>query len=133
LTLYLLDTNIVSALIKNPKGGVAKHIARVGENNVCTSIIGAAELRYGCAKNGSTRLLAAVESLLSEINVLPLEETADAEYGKLRVKLEKKGQPIGGTDMLIAAHALAVNATMVTANENEFAQVEGLGVENWLL
>jgi tRNA(fMet)-specific endonuclease VapC len=132
LTRYLLDTNIISDLIRNPKGKVAKHIARVGENNVCTSIIVAAELRYGCAKSGSKRLLEAVENLLGELDVLSLEGPADAEYGRIRAELERKGSPIGGNDMLIAAHALAIEATMVTANVAEFARVDGLNVQNWL-
>jgi tRNA(fMet)-specific endonuclease VapC len=132
LTRYLLDTNIISDLIRNPKGKVAKHIARVGENNVCTSIVVASELRYGCAKSGSKRLLAAVESLLGELNVLSLEGPADAEYGRIRAELERKGSPIGGNDLLIAAQALAIEATMVTANVGEFARVDGLKVQNWL-
>jgi tRNA(fMet)-specific endonuclease VapC len=132
LTRYLLDTNIISDLIRNPKGKVAKHIARVGEKNVCTSIIVAAELRYGCAKSGSKRLLEAVESLLGELNVLSLEGPADAEYGRIRAELERRGTPIGGNDLLIAAHALAIEATMVTANVDEFARVKGLKVQNWL-
>lgn len=133
MTRYLLDTNIISDLIRNPKGKVAKHIARVGEKNVCTSIIVAAELRYGCAKSGSKRLLEAVESLLGELNVLSLEGPADAEYGRIRAELERRGTPIGGNDLLIAAHALAIEATMVTANVDEFARVKGLKVQNWLL
>jgi tRNA(fMet)-specific endonuclease VapC len=132
LTRYLLDTNIISDLIRNPKGKVAKHIARVGENNVCTSIIVAAELRYGCAKSGSKRLLEAVENLLGELDVLSLDGPADAEYGRIRAELERKGSPIGGNDLLIAAHALAIEATMVTANVAEFARVDGLNVQNWL-
>jgi tRNA(fMet)-specific endonuclease VapC len=132
LTRYLLDTNIISDLIRNPKGKVAKHIARVGENNVCTSIVVAAELRYGCAKSGSKRLLEAVESLLGELDVLSLEGPADAEYGRIRAELERKGSPIGGNDLLIAAHALAIKATMVTANVAEFARIDGLNVQNWL-
>ncbi len=132
MTRYLLDTNIISDLIRNPKGKVAKHIARVGENNVCTSIIVAAELRYGCAKSGSKRLLEAVENLLGELDVLSLEGPADAEYGRIRAELERKGSPIGGNDLLIAAHALAIEATMVTANVAEFARVDGLNVQNWL-
>jgi tRNA(fMet)-specific endonuclease VapC len=132
LTRYLLDTNIISDLIRNPKGKVAKHIARVGENNVCTSIIVAAELRYGCAKSGSKRLLEAVENLLRELDVLSLEGPADAEYGRIRAELERNGSPIGGNDLLIAAHALAIEATMVTANVAEFARVDGLNVQNWL-
>jgi tRNA(fMet)-specific endonuclease VapC len=133
LTRYLLDTNIISDLIRNPKGKVAKHIARVGEKYVCTSIIVAAELRYGCAKSGSKRLLEAVESLLGELNVLSLEGPADAEYGRIRTELERRGTPIGGNDLLIAAHALAIEATMVTANVDEFVRVKGLKVQNWLL
>lgn len=133
MTRYLLDTNIISDLIRNPKGKVAKHIARVGEKNVCTSIIVAAELRYGCAKSGSKRLLEAVEGLLRELDVLSLEGPADTEYGRIRAELERKGSPIGGNDLLIAAHALAIEATIVTANMDEFARVKGLNVQNWLL
>ena len=73
MTRYMLDTNIISDLIKNPKGKAAKRIARVGENNICTSIIVAAELRDGCARKGSERLLKSVEDLLAEIDVLPFE------------------------------------------------------------
>lgn len=132
MTRYLLDTNIISDLIRNPKGKVSEHISRVGESNVCTSVVVAAELRYGCAKGGSKRLLEAVESLLGELDVLPLEAPADAEYGRIRAELERKGSPIGANDLLIAAHALTINATIVTANVAEFARVAGLNVQNWL-
>jgi tRNA(fMet)-specific endonuclease VapC len=133
LTLYMLDTNIISNLIRDPKGKAAKRIARVGEDNVCTSIIVAAELRYGCAKSGSSRLLEAVEDLLGEINVLPFDVPADAEYGGIRAELEAAGKPIGGNDLLIAAHAHATGATIVTANTSEFKRIRGLNVENWLV
>jgi tRNA(fMet)-specific endonuclease VapC len=133
LTRYMLDTNIISDLIRNPHGRAAKRIAKVGEDNICTSIIVAAELRYGCAKSGSTRLLRAVEELLGEIEVLPLEVPADAEYGGIRSELEAAGKPIGGNDLLIAAHACAVQATIVTANTDEFKRIRGLSVENWLV
>jgi tRNA(fMet)-specific endonuclease VapC len=132
LTRYLLDTNILSDLIRNPQGRAAKHIAKVGEDNVCTSIIVAAELRYGCARSGSRRLIEAVEELLSEIDVLPFDVPADAAYGMIRAALEASGKPIGGNDLLIAAHAQAIAATVVTANEGEFKRVRGLKVENWL-
>jgi tRNA(fMet)-specific endonuclease VapC len=132
LTRYMLDTNIISDLIRNPQGRAAKRIAKVGEDNICTSIIVAAELRYGCTKSGSTRLLRAVEELLGEIEVLPLEVPADAEYGGIRSELEAAGKPIGGNDLLIAAHACAVQATIVTANTDEFKRIRGLSVENWL-
>jgi len=128
----MLDTNIISDLIRNPQGKAAKRIAKVGEDNICTSIIVAAELRYGCAKNGSKRLLKAVEDLLGEINVLPFDVPADTEYGGIRSGLEAAGKPIGSNDLLIAAHAYATGATIVTANTDEFKRIRGLKVENWL-
>ena len=128
----MLDTNIVSDLIRNPQGRAAKRIAKLGEDNICTSVIVAAELRYGCAKSGSKRLIKAVEDLLGEIHVLPLEVPADTEYGRIRAELEVAGRPIGGNDLLIAAHAYATGATIVTANTGEFKRVRGLNVENWL-
>jgi tRNA(fMet)-specific endonuclease VapC len=132
LTRYLLDTNIISDLIRNPQGKAAKRVAKVGEDNICTSIIVAAELRYGCAKSGSKRLLKAVEDLLGEISVLPFDVSADAEYGAIRSQLEAAGKPIGGNDLLIAAHARAAGATIVTANTGEFKRIRGLSIENWL-
>ena len=132
MTRYLLDKNIASDPIRNPQGKAAKRIARVGENNICTSIIVAAELRYGCTKSGSKRIRAAVEDLLGEIDVLPFDAPADAEYGNIRAELEAAGKPIGGNDLLIAAHARTSGATVVTANTNEFKRIPGLKVENWL-
>ena len=132
MTRYMLDTNIISDLIRNPQGKAAKRIARVGEDNIYTSIIVAAELRYGCARSGSKRLLKAVEDLLGEITVLPFDAPADAEYSAIRSELEASGTPIGSNDLLIAAHACASGATIVTANANEFKRVRGLKVENWL-
>ena len=132
MTRYMLDTNIISDLIRNPQGRVAKRIAKVGEDTLCTSIIVAAELRYGCAKSGSKRILKAVEDLLAEIEILPLEVPADTEYGGIRAELEAAGKPIGGNDLLIAAHAYATGSTVVTANTSEFRRIRGLKVENWL-
>lgn len=132
MTRYLLDTNIISDLIRNPQGKAARRIARVGEDSICTSIIVAAELRYGCAKSGSARLRRAVDDLLGEIEVLPFESPADADYGDIRASLESAGTPIGSNDLLIAAHARALGATVVTANGDEFKRVRGMKVENWL-
>ena len=129
---YLLDTNVISDLIRNPQGKAAKRIAKVGEANICTSIIVAAELRYGGAKAGSKRLLNAVDDLLSEIEVLPLDSPADVDYGVIRLELESTGKRIGSNDLLIAAHAISIGATIVTANTKEFNRVRGLKVENWL-
>jgi tRNA(fMet)-specific endonuclease VapC len=132
VTHYLLDTNILSDLIRNPQGRAARRIAKAGEDYVCTSIVVAAELRYGCAKSDSLRLRKAVEDLLGEIEVLPFEAPADADYGDIRAALEAAGTPIGGNDLLIAAHARALGATVVTANVAEFKRVPGLKVENWV-
>jgi tRNA(fMet)-specific endonuclease VapC len=128
----MLDTNILSDLIRNPQGKAARRIAKVGEDNLCTSIIVAAELRYGCEKSGSAKLRRAVEDLLGEIAVLPFEAPADADYGAIRAQLETAGTPIGGNDLLIAAHARTLGATIVTANVQDFRRVRDVKVENWL-
>jgi tRNA(fMet)-specific endonuclease VapC len=130
--LYLLDTNILSDLVRHPHGIVKRRIERVGEDNVSTSIIVAAELRFGAAKRGSAALAAQVETVLGAMRVLPLDIPTDREYGQLRLQLEQTGQPIGPNDLLIAAHALALGATVVTDNQREFQRVPGLRVENWL-
>jgi len=129
---YLLDTNIVSEMIRSPQGRVTAHVRDVGEGQVATSIIVAAELRYGATKKGSARLTAQVEAVLGAIEVLPFEEPADRVYGVLRSSLEQKGQPLGGNDLLIAAQALSLGFTLVTANEREFAKIDDLQCENWL-
>jgi tRNA(fMet)-specific endonuclease VapC len=129
---YLLDTNVVSDLVRRPQGPVAQHIRQAGESRVCTSIVVAAELRFGVEKKGSARLTAQVEAILAVLDVLPLEPPADAVYGVLRTHLERVGQPIGGNDLLIAAQAVALGYTLVTDNEREFTRIEELPVENWL-
>jgi tRNA(fMet)-specific endonuclease VapC len=129
---YLLDTNIVSDLVRNPQGRVAERIRKIGEAQVCTSIIVAAELRYGAAKKVSSRLTSQLDAVLAALEVLPFEAPADAHYGSLRMLLERAGKPIGANDLLIAAQALALGHTIVTDNEREFARVRGLRLENWL-
>ncbi|MDJ0896319.1 MAG: type II toxin-antitoxin system VapC family toxin [Alphaproteobacteria bacterium] len=129
---YLLDTNIISDLVRRPNGRVTRQIRRVGEAQVCTSIIVAAELRYGAAKRGSRRLTTQLEAVLGAVEVLPFEAPADAAYGLLRARLEQSGQPIGGNDLLIAAHTVALRHTLVTDNEREFARIDDLPCENWL-
>ncbi len=129
---FLLDTNIVSDLIRHPQGRAAAKIAEVGEDAVATSIIVAAELRYGAAKKASPRLASQLEAVLNALEVIALEAPADASYGTARVALEAVGTPIGANDLLIAAQALALEMVLVTDNEREFARVDGLKVENWL-
>lgn len=129
---YLFDTNVLSALIKQPAGALAQRVAQLGGDQLCTSIVVACELRYGAAKKGSRRLIAIVNELLSRLDVLPLEAEADRHYAELRVALERRGQPIGSNDLLIAAHARALGLILVTDNVSEFSRVPSLAVENWL-
>jgi tRNA(fMet)-specific endonuclease VapC len=130
--IYLLDTNTVSDLIRNPQGSVATYIKKVGEARVCTSIIVAAELRYGATKKGSARLTKQLEAVLGVLEVVPFEAPADATYGLIRTRFEQPGRPIGGNDLLLAAQAITLGYTLVTDNEKEFARVDGLNRENWL-
>lgn len=128
----LLDTNVVSDLVRNPQGRIAARIIEVGEDAVCTSVIVAAELRFGAVKRGSARLTAQLERVLDALQILPFEAPADAAYGRLRAELERAGTPIGGNDMLIAAHAMAAGCAVVTDNTSKFGRVRGLSVLNWL-
>ena len=129
---YLLDTNSVSELIRNPRGLVSARMAQVGERRVFISIIVASELRYGAAKRTAPVLEKKISDLLSRFVVIPFESPADQFYGALRAQLESKGTPISANDMLIAAHALALGYALVTDNEREFSRIEGLSIENWL-
>ncbi len=128
---YLLDTNVLSELINDADGEVAQKIRTHEKRGVATSLIVAGELRYGVAKKQSRQLTQKVERLLSRLTVLPLESGVDFYYAKIRVELERQGLPIGHNDLLIAAHALALNLIVVTANVREFERVPGLAVENW--
>jgi tRNA(fMet)-specific endonuclease VapC len=130
--MFLLDTNVLSALVREPQGVVAARIARVGESSVCTSIVVAAELRYGAAKHGSARLVRQVDIILAAMEIVPFESPMDQIYAGLRNTLELRGRPIGGNDLIIAAQALALEAILVTDNVREFEQVPGLTVENWV-
>jgi len=127
---YLLDTNIVSELMRDPQGPVTRRIARVGERSVCTSIIVACELRYGVAKKGSARLTQQLEAVLEVLPVLSLEPAVDRRYGEIRADLERRGTPIGPNDLLIAAQALSLGLVLVTDGVQEFRRVKGLEVKN---
>ena len=129
---YLLNTNILSDLIRLPQGAIANRIASAGEATICTIIVVAAELRFGAANSGSEKLANRVDLVLSALDVLALEPPADRHYGEIRQQLTRQGKPIGPNDLLIAAHARALNLTLVTANTREFSRVPDLRVDNWL-
>ncbi len=99
---------------------------------MATSIIVAAELRYGAAKRQSPRLTAQIEAILGALAAEPFDSPADRVYGELRADLERSGRLIGAHDLLIAAQALALGRVLVTDNEREFARVPNLDIENWL-
>lgn len=128
---YLLDTNIVSHLVRNPQGAVAERIKSAGETKVATSIMVAAELRFGAAKRDSKRLTSQLEAVLGVLAVLPLEGAVDAVYGGLRARIEREGRPMDANDLLIAAHAISVGFTLVTDNR-DFDRIPDLALENWL-
>jgi len=129
---YLLDANIISEFIRNPRGLVSKSLAVIGEATVCTSIVVACELRFGAKKKGSSRLEERVDEVLASLEVLPLDKEADRHYAEIRTHLSRKGRPIGANDLLIAAHTLALDLILVTDNVDEFGRVPGLAIENWL-
>jgi tRNA(fMet)-specific endonuclease VapC len=129
---FLLDTNIVSHLVREPHGEVAERVLSVDDSQLCTSVIVAAELWFGVTKRDSRRLRTNLEKVLSSLQVLPLEPPVDTIYGRIRTDLEANGQPVGSNDLFIAAQALAIGLTIVTDNVREFSRIDGLSVENWL-
>jgi len=128
---FLLDTNIISDFVRRPRGAAAGRLATVHPDEIVTSIVVAAELRFGVARTANARLEQAVEGILSRIEVLPFESPADVVYGKLRERLERSGTPLAANDLLIAAHALTLGCTLVTGDA-AFRHVPDLRVENWL-
>jgi tRNA(fMet)-specific endonuclease VapC len=129
---YLLDTNIVSDMMNNPQGRVMASIAEVGEDRVFTSILVVSEIRYGIEKKGSQKLVVRLREILEGLPVERFETPADEHYAFIRNATKKNGTSVGQMDMLIAAHAQALDAILVTGNEREFSYVPGLKIENWL-
>jgi len=129
---FLLDTDMLSQLIRAPQGAVARRLVAAGEGNVFTSAVVACELRYGARKKGSQGLTERVEQLLGSLEVAALEPGVDRVYAEIRCALESEGRPIGANDLLIAAHALEQEAVLVSGNVGEFRRVKGLEVQDWL-
>lgn len=130
---YLLDTNMLSEAVRDANGSVAQRIRQaLGTSQIVTSIIVAGELRFGGIKRGSIRLIQRIEQVLGTVDVLALAPPVDVIYAQVQADLDKRGQPIGGNDLWIAAHALAMRHTLVTANARGFGRVPGLMCENWL-
>jgi len=129
---WMLDTNSLSELIRNPRGALTERLAAIEPDEVCTSIVVACELRFGARRKGSEVLTRRVEQLLGTLNVLPLDPPADEHYADIRAALEQLGTPIGSHDLFIAAHARSRGLTLVTHNIREFTRVPDLNVLDWL-
>lgn len=130
---YLLDTNIISFLVREPQGEVAARASQLPNEDVVTSVIVAAEIAFGFAKRPAPKLQRQTAEVLDRIRIVAFDVTAITAYAAIRADLETRGKPIGANDTLIAAHALALDATLVTANERESRCVAGLRVENWIV
>jgi len=128
-----LDTNICSYILRRHPVGMLQRFAVLTPSQMWLSAIVAAELRFGAAKLGSARFASAVEQWLAGFEVRPWPLDATHHYARARATLERSGQPIGGMDLMIAAHALAEDSVLVTANTREFHRVPGLAVEAWPL
>lgn len=129
---YLLDTNIVSHAMHEPNGPVGSRITIAGIDNVAISVVTLGELLFGYARKPTPRLKQRLDGFLARSIVLPADTNVAVSYGEVRSTLQQRGQMIGANDLWIAAHALALNVTLVTDNMDEFARVDGLRVENWL-
>jgi len=131
---YLLDTNICIYIIKQKPQLVLHRFANISPLNIGVSTITVAELEYGVQKSlYPQKNKAALQKFLSPLNIYDFDINATILYGKLRAKLESTGTTIGSLDMLIAAHALSLNNTLVTNNEKEFNRIDKLLIENWAI
>ena len=129
---FLLDTNIVSYLLRQAPPPLIERIANTPRDDLAISIVTAMELRFGVARNPEAlRTGEAVERFLATMPVVPFPDGIDKVYGRVRADLERRGRPIGPLATIIAAHALALDVTLVTSNRKEFRRVTGLRCENW--
>lgn len=130
---YLLDTNIASYIIKENIPAVRRRLLRVPMAQVSISTVTEGELRYGVARRpAATQLQKLVEEFLLRVTILPWDSEAAQHYGQLRANLESAGQPMGNLDMMIAAHALALGAVLVT-NDQAFTRIKKLKAEDWTI
>ena len=130
--MYLLDANILGDLARNPDGAAAQAMKKVASEKIATSIIVCCEVEFGLVLKKSQKLRNRMDAIFGELEVLDFGSPAHQRYGALRAHLREEGTPIGPNDLFIAAHALALDAVLVTDNEREFSRVPGLKIENWL-
>lgn len=128
---FLLDTNIISAIVQQSGGKADRRFLTHPIQNIFTSVICAAEIEFGIRNKPEFRTAHRLQEFLQSLDIVPFEIDAARTYGEIRCALQRAGTPIGANDLFIAAHALALDATLVTANEREFRRVPALKVENW--
>ena len=130
---YLLDTNICIALIRQKPQTLIQQLTSHEPGDVGISSITLAELFHGVEKSAQPEQnMSALEQFLLPLVLSDFDQNAALAYGKIRAELERKGQLIGSMDMLIAAHAMSLDAIVVTSNLQEFQRVKGLVVEDWV-
>lgn len=133
---YLLDTNIISHMMHNSDGAASLYLEKLIRSDPTrkffTSIVVQSELLFGLAKRPTAKLQQAYERQMAGLTVMPIDDAVSHHYATVRLALSRAGTPIGPNDIFIAAHALALDCTLVTDNEDEFRRVAGLNVENWL-
>ncbi len=127
---FLLDTDTVSFILRD-MGEVAARLREHRPSELGISAITLAELRYGADRKGSRKLHAAIDAFAHDVEVVPFDDKAAQQYGRLGAELADRGTPIGEMDTLIAAHAIVLGATLVSGNMRHFSRVRGLRVENW--
>lgn len=128
----MLDTNVCIYVIKAQSASVLERFASHPVGDIGMSVITLAELEYGVTKSRRpARNREALEGFVSPLEVAPFDRQATTAYGRLRTALEKKGQPIGSMDLLIAAHAISLDVRLITHNVKEFGRIPGLRIEDW--
>ena len=131
--MILLDTNICIYIIKRKPAEVLCHFQQYHPGDIGISSITLAELQYGVAKSqAQTRNAEALSEFLIPFEILPFGESATQVYGFIRPLLERQGNILGAMDLLIAAHAVSLDAVLVTNNVKEFERVPDLKLENWV-
>jgi len=130
--LFLLDTDICSYALKGRHPALDSRLRSLSPHQIAISAVTRAELRFGMAlRPQASRLALLVESFLQTVATLPWDAPTADRYGILRVMLQQAGHPIGDHDTMIAAHALTVNATLITHNLAHFTRVSGLICADW--
>ncbi len=128
---FMLDTDSVSFALRG-QGRVGARLVEHAPSQLCISAVTAAELRFGAERRDSKKLRRLIETFTSTVSVMPFDDDCATAFGKLAARLVEKGRSIGHYDALIAAHAIALEVTLVTNNEKHFGQVEGLKLANWV-